>query len=420
MAIENPVKESEKAADVLTDDQYQQVKDGKLSVNDLSREQNNQLRTRLLDEREPEETPTEEEPVKKPDEKKAEPGKKPEEEDSEKDAEKSKRRKPTNWRDDLKREADEANRIEQKIKSMKIRREKAQKEFEELQKKQIEIKGEDDPYDEKNFKEFVKETKINLARLQEQNQFLLNQMAGRDQEDANDYMGRLEDSQTKKTFSAINDIQESLPDLKTKTEFKKLDREWLGFQDTVIELSGLNADKLNITEEEKKNPGIVQAKLREEAMKMYDRSKMLRKEAEDYFPDSLKEEGEMERYSLICEAVARSRNPRIGGTVKANLLEILDEEDLIGKSFEKKLKEEVVAGSRKTAAAIEKNSPKTLSPSDGPGTSPSGGEEMTRAKAEGVIKMLEKKRRSGFKLTPEEGNLNRLARKFILEEEGNK
>jgi hypothetical protein len=419
MAIENPVKESEKAADVLTDDQYQQVKDGKLAVTDLSKEQNNQLRTRLLDEREPEEKPPEEKPVEKPKEEKK-PEEKPEEGKSEKDADKPKRRKPTNWRDELKQEADKANRIEQKIKSMKIRHEKAQKEFEELQKKEIEVKGEDDPYDEKNFKKFVKETKINVARLQEQNQFLLNQLAGRDQEDANEYMGRLEDSQTKKTFSAINDIQESLPDLKTKVDFKKLDREWLGFQDTVIRLSGVDADKLNLTEDEKNNPGVVQAKLRDEAMRRYDRDKMLRKEAEEYFPDSLKEEGEMEKYSLICEAVTRSRNPRIGGTVKGNLLEILDEEDLIGKSFEKRLKEEVVAGSKKTAAAIEKKSPDTLNPSDGPGTSPSGGEEMTRARAEGIIQKLEKKRKAGQRLTPEEGNLNRLARKFILEEEGNK
>jgi len=401
---------------LLSDELMTDLHEGKKTISDLDEAQKDALHDHLMGEKDSSTETIEEMPAENPAEKSEKETAPKGDESASEDTVKTAQQSKTDDKAEYKKIKDEENKWKQKVNSAKKRRAKYEEEFKALDAKEVKIESDEDPYDEENFKKFVKESRTNQARQNDKIDFLLKKLKSRDVEDETYAGEQLSKTQDNGIFASINDLQDDYPVLNTKTPFKKMNNQWAGFLDTLVKAAELKADNMDFTDTERQNPAVMQQKMRQVALDMYDDNPMFKERTEKYFPKAFADEKEKDKYEFILGLHDKSRNA--GGSMRANYLEHLDENGLLEEAIGTARREGEIKGSRKAATAIKTETISTLSPSDGPGTNPSADSEMTLARAQQIVPYIKGKQLRGEKVTKSDMKLQDAAIKVLEETMG--
>ena len=274
---------------------------------------------------------------------------------------------------------DEANRWEQKLKTAQVRREKATKAFEEIQK--AEVKPPDDFLDDK----YQGDLKTRLERSEKAIEFLKAQLEDRDKDEIEELTTQRHSREEDKIFSEIDTLQARFPELKTSKPFKHINAEYAGWVDSMVTALGKQpSDSVSYDD------------LRKEALEKY--------QSEQSFRDSVKAKPPEEIDKLRIILSVHHRKLQSGGSYKSNYLDLLDDDDVLETTMQKGRAEAAKDAARETVKAMKKSEEEitTLSPTDG--TSKGGTQEndFSPAAMTSFLETIQAKLSSGIKLTPED------------------
>ena len=193
----------------------------------------------------------------------------------------------------------------------------------------------------------------------------------------------------KATFKSFEEMQEKFPSLKTSKPVHVLNREWGSFLDFVVDASGLKEKKKDAPLEE----------LRQEAYTRWVEDEDFQKQVKQKPPE------EIEKLQVLLRANARVQSN--GGTLKGNLLDLMDDEEVLPKIFQRGQADAAKEATAKTLAAVSTTKElKTISPSDGAAKPAANGGVLTREEAVATLQNLIQKRKSGLPFTAEDRELN--------------
>jgi hypothetical protein len=340
--VQTAEKPAAPAAPVLTDELFQDLKQNPTKFHDQPKAIQAEARRRLL------ESPDEgagDKPVEKPVEKKD-----PPKEDPPPDEPKPLTQEQlAALRAEKKRLDDESNAMEQRLKSARERKERAEKATKEWAEKNPEKKVED-PLDEKNQLALLTE----VRELRKEVTFLKEVHADRDREEVETLTRTHKETEETRIQKEIETLQADpkFAAIRTKKPVGVLNQEYAGWCDNLVALAGLSEDKL--TADEKANP--VQA-LRQRALERY--------ESDPAFKESVKvaPPEELDKLKLILEGFQRKGQK--GGTLRGHLFEILDDAGVLGAVMQRGRDEAARDAANKTAKSMKPDEITTLDPSDG-------------------------------------------------------
>lgn len=289
------------------------------------------------------------------------------------------------WKEKHQALANENNKLTQKAKSANERANKFKSELDEVVKGVKVEETDDDPYDEQNFKPFVKDTRTNDAILNAKMDFVLKKLSERDQHDAKYYTDQAVQTEEQKTFAAINRLQGEFPTLKTKESFENLNNAWGLYTDKLVQAAEFG-------EEYKETP---QSQKQAIALDMIEKNPLFQEKVKKLgieVPEPLQDKDEFDKYNTILDL------HKEGGDLIATYLKRQFDSGTLQTSIEKQKQEAALKASNETANAIENKSPTSLTPDDGPGVTEG---ELTTEKAKLVLKALNDVSSKRL-LTPEE------------------
>ena len=185
------------------------------------------------------------------------------------------------------------------------------------------------------------------------------------------------------TYQQMEELQDRFG-LKTKKPIQLMDKEYGEFIDEIVNKSGL------IQEGQKQDLGVV----RKQAWDMWTADAEFQKKVTRKPPE------EMDKLRVLL--LAQNRKETLGGTLKSNLLDILDEEGVLPKMFTRAEGKAAQDAAARTLEAMGKgNEIKTLGPNDGRG----GGSGFTPEDARRMVSELLQKKRDNVPWTPQEREL---------------
>lgn len=284
----------------------------------------------------------------------------------------------------LKAEADEANRLEQKIAAANARRKRLEDEWAKTEKSQPAKKPADFLEDQHQ-----EDVLTRLERLEQRNGFLETLIKERDQEEIDSLTQAKGSKAQNAMFTEIDILQEDpkFAAVKMKKSFAEKNAEYSNWLDNLVGLSGFTQESLS--EDEKANP--VNA-LRAKAMERYESDADFKATVKIQPPE------EMDKLSMLLEA--HGRKAKHGGTIKGHLFEILDDAGILGDVVQRGRHDAAVAASNRTADAMRKQNEEiqTIAPGDGASRPVVGDDELTPASAAAFMNAIRQKQNNGQKL----------------------
>lgn len=193
----------------------------------------------------------------------------------------------------------------------------------------------------------------------------------------------------KATFKSFEEMQVKFPSLKTSKPVHVLNREWGGFLDSLVTASGLKEKKKDAPLEE----------LRQEAYTLWVENEDFQKQVKQKPPE------EIDKLQVLLRANARVHSH--GGTLKGNLLDIMDDDEVLPQIFQRGQAKAAQEATEKTLAAVSTTKElKTIGPSDGAAKPAAGSGVLTREEAMTTLQNLILKRKQGQPFTAEDRELN--------------
>ena len=306
---------------------------------------------------------------------------------------------------ELKEQADLVNKYKQIANSATLAKEKWKKDHEEaLKDVKVDDKLDPDPVGADAFPDFVKEVRQTQAELKAENAFLREKMQERVNTDYTSATEKLNQTETQKAFTAMEDVQKDFTHLATSKSIEKMNEDNAQFLDGLVTVAGLKDHEDYKTKDNQE--------LRDAALQMYEGDPVFRKTATDKGVNALDwSETDRENYDLMVNFYRKSQSE--GGTIREKVLGHLDNSGILLESINKNRTEALIEGSNKAADAMTNNSPNTLDPSDGAGTNPNEKGEFTLETVGNVIKALKEKAVTQ-NLSKEEQNQMKEALDFVM------
>jgi len=306
---------------------------------------------------------------------------------------------------ELKEQADLTNKYKQIANSAKLAKEKFQKELEEKMK-DLAVPDDlnPDPVEKEDFANFVKETRLSGIKKDKEIEFLLEKLQERDNTDYTSATEKLQQTETQKAFTAMEDVQNDFAHLATSKSIEKMNDENAQFLDGLVTAAGLKDHEDYKTKDNQE--------LRDIALQMHEKDPVFRKTATDKGVNALDwSDKDRENYDLMVSFYRKSQSE--GGTIREKVLGHLDSSGILLDSIKTGRKDALIEGSNKAADAMTNNSPNTLDPSDGTGTNPNEKGELTLETVGNVIKTLKEKAVTQ-NLSGEEQNQMKEALDFVM------
>lgn len=191
---------------------------------------------------------------------------------------------------------------------------------------------------------------------------------------------RKEEIQQNKLFAEFDVLQDEFTELKTKVPFSQMDRQYADLQRRLVSVFGL--DKLDANKDKPFHEVAAQA---DELLA----APQWRKKAEEsgvVIPAFVDNKAEMAKYDYLL--TLHGKRKKIGGTLKGNYLEELEESGKLAQAIKRAKDKAAVDGSLKTAGLMAPEETVTvITPSDGVG-SKAGSADLTPEKAQERLNVL--------------------------------
>lgn len=273
--------------------------------------------------------------------------------------------------------ADQANHLEQREKTIRERLEKATKGFEDAKAEAEKVKKPGD-FMEDSHQETLQKT---VERLSREMAVLREQQATNAKEELQAVETKLGRTKEESTFAHLEELQDHYEGLRTKVPLASLHEKYSTWVGEVVELTGVK----------EKAPDANPQKLAELALEKWNADPAL--QAKSKPPE------ESDKLNLLL--AAHHKTARSGGSYRANLLEIMEDEKILETVVQNGRKEAAKEAARSTVDAMQRKNTElqTLSPAEGTSKTDSDKNQQSNQQ---FMEYVYEKQATGGRLTTEE------------------
>ena len=274
--------------------------------------------------------------------------------------------------------ADESNRLEQKEKTLRERLAKATKGLEDAKADADKVKKPSD-FLEDSHQEAQQKT---IERLVREVEILKGAHTDSAKDELQAVEAKLSRTKEASTFAHLEDLQDHYEGLRTKVPLSTLHEKYSEWVASVVELTGVKAG----------TPDATPQKLAEMALEKWNSDPAL--QAKSKPPE------ESDKLNILL--AAHHKTARSGGSLRANLLEVLDDEKILETVVQKGRQDAAKEAARSTVDALKKPNTEiqTLSPAEG-AAKPESAEKSKEANIQ-FMEYVYQKQHSGGRLSPDE------------------